>query len=126
MPLCPTAVSTSIPVQQEKSDARVAAKLEKCFGARRKTLSHGAVWSIIAPLQLWPKARGAAGGVLHRWGGRVMLTAAAALMVGYSIIDANDLYADTHDFEGHGGSIAAAVDGEATRCHCAQIVACKP
>lgn len=40
-----------------------------------------------------------------------MLTAAAALMVGYYIIDANNLYADTHDFNGHGGFIAAAVDG---------------
>ena len=44
-----------------------------------------------------------------------MLTAAAALMVGYYIIDANNLYADTHDFNGHGGFIAAAVDGTASR-----------
>jgi len=39
-----------------------------------------------------------------------MLSAAALLMIGYFIIDANNLYSDTHDFEGHGGGIAAWVD----------------
>jgi len=35
--------------------------------------------------------------------GRVMLACAALLMMGYLIIDANQLYSDMHDFEGHGG-----------------------
>jgi hypothetical protein len=42
-----------------------------------------------------------------------MLAAAAALMVGYAIIDANALYADAHDFDGHGGVVADAVDAAA-------------
>ena len=35
--------------------------------------------------------------------GRVMLASATLLMVGYLIIDSNQLYSDMHDFEGHGG-----------------------
>ena len=32
-----------------------------------------------------------------------MLASATLLMVGYLIIDSNQLYSDMHDFEGHGG-----------------------
>jgi hypothetical protein len=39
-----------------------------------------------------------------------MLAAAAALMVGYAFIDANGLPADVHDFHGHSGAIADALD----------------
>jgi hypothetical protein len=35
-----------------------------------------------------------------------MLVCAALLMMGYFIIDANELYSDVHDFGGHGGGIA--------------------
>ena len=70
----------------------------------------GALWSALAPLQLHPRSREAFGGALHRVGGRVMLAAAATLMVGYAVIDANSLYADMHDFGGHGGGVAEAID----------------
>jgi hypothetical protein len=42
----------------------------------------------------------------HAQAGRVMLVCAALLMMGYFIIDANELYSDVHDFGGHGGGIA--------------------
>ncbi|CAK0833397.1 unnamed protein product [Prorocentrum cordatum] len=71
----------------------------------------GAVWALLAPLQLSPEARAAAGGAVHRIVGRVMLVAAAVLMVGYAIIDTNKLYADLVDFAGHGGGLAEAADG---------------
>ena len=70
----------------------------------------GAIWSLLAPLQLLPEARARLGASWHSVAGRTMLTAAAVLMVGYGIIDANDLYSDTHDFQGHGGGLAAWVD----------------
>jgi len=73
----------------------------------------GAVWCALAPLQLHPRSRTAFGGGLHRWGGRAMLAAAAALMVGYAVIDANALFADVHDFGGRGGGVADAVDAAA-------------
>lgn len=68
----------------------------------------GAVWSGLIPFQL----RGAAGKQLptHRVRGRAALTAAAVLMVGYALIDANGLTADVADFHGRGGPVAALVD----------------
>merc|ERR1712124_193173 len=39
-----------------------------------------------------------------------MLLAAAVLMLGYCIIDSKNLYAETVDFGGNGGSLAAAAD----------------
>ena len=39
-----------------------------------------------------------------------MLLAAAALMWGYALIDANGLPADVHDFGGHAGGLADAID----------------
>jgi hypothetical protein len=71
----------------------------------------GAIWSVLAPLQLFPEARRRLGASGHTAAGRAMLSAAALLMVGYGIIDANDLYSDMHDFEGHGGGVAAYIDG---------------
>ena len=71
----------------------------------------GAVWAALAPLQLLPDARARLGPRGHAAAGRVMLSAAAVLMCGYFIIDANGLYSDVHDFAGNGGGLAAAVDG---------------
>jgi len=70
----------------------------------------GAIWAILAPCQLSSDVRNVAGGSLHKVLGRLMLTAAAVLMVGYSIIDSNQLYADHVDFSDHGGGLAAAAD----------------
>jgi len=68
----------------------------------------GAVWSALMPFQL----RGASGPQLpaHRARGRAAMTAAAVLMVGYALIDANGLSADVADFHGSGGPVAALVD----------------
>mmetsp|Transcript_18051 Transcript_18051/g.36924 ORF Transcript_18051/g.36924 Transcript_18051/m.36924 type:complete len:316 (+) Transcript_18051:435-1382(+) len=71
----------------------------------------GALWSILAPLQLLPEARAQIGADGHKKAGRVMLCAAAALIVGYYVIDSNNLYADVHDMDGQGGGLAAWVDG---------------
>jgi hypothetical protein len=60
--------------------------------------------------QLHPRSREVAGATWHRWGGRAMLLAAAALMWGYALIDANGLPADVHDFGGHAGGLADAID----------------
>ena len=65
----------------------------------------GAIWCSLVPLQLRGK-----GDATHRALGRVMLSAASVLMVGYAIIDANGLTADVADFGGHGGALADAVD----------------
>lgn len=70
----------------------------------------GAVWCLLAPLQLNPEVRARDGGLVHRALGRLMLVAASVLMVGYALIDANRLFADTSDFAGHGGALAAAAD----------------
>eukprot|EP00929_Paragymnodinium_shiwhaense_P007705 TRINITY_DN111614_c0_g1_i1.p1 TRINITY_DN111614_c0_g1~~TRINITY_DN111614_c0_g1_i1.p1 ORF type:complete len:361 (-),score=58.33 TRINITY_DN111614_c0_g1_i1:55-1137(-) len=70
----------------------------------------GGLWAILAPMQLHPELRKMHGGALHRAGGRFMLTCAAVLMVGFAIIDANNLFADKVDFAGHGGAIAEAAD----------------
>ena len=72
----------------------------------------GAVWCALSTLQLHPQSRTAFGGELHRTGGRAMLTAAAVLMLGYAVIDANGLYADMHDFGGHGGGVSEAIDAK--------------
>ena len=70
----------------------------------------GAIWSIIAPLQLFPEARARLGRLGHKRSGQMMLLAASLLMTGYAIIDANDLYSDTHDFAGNGGGLARWID----------------
>eukprot|EP00931_Biecheleriopsis_adriatica_P118664 TRINITY_DN94010_c0_g1_i1.p1 TRINITY_DN94010_c0_g1~~TRINITY_DN94010_c0_g1_i1.p1 ORF type:complete len:354 (+),score=52.74 TRINITY_DN94010_c0_g1_i1:52-1113(+) len=70
----------------------------------------GAVWALLAPLQLSPPVREVQGGLLHRALGRLMLLAAGVLMCGYALIDANSLYADVSDFAGHGGGIADSLD----------------
>lgn len=70
----------------------------------------GAVWALLATAQVNPTIRRFAGGTLHKWAGRTMLAAAALLMVGYAFIDGNNLHAESVDFQGHGGGIAAAFD----------------
>lgn len=70
----------------------------------------GAIWCALAPLQLHPKSRDIWGGGLHRNGGRAMLTAAAVLMAGYFVIDRNNLFADTHDFNGQVGTVSSLID----------------
>ena len=70
----------------------------------------GALWCALSAWQLHPASREKFDGAAHRWGGRAMLAAAAALMVGYAFIDANGLPADVHDFHGHSGAIADALD----------------
>lgn len=70
----------------------------------------GAIWALLAPLQLNPVSRKEYGGFMHKTAGRLMLAAAATLMVGFSMIDANGLYADAVDFHGHGGGLAEAAD----------------
>jgi hypothetical protein len=67
----------------------------------------GAIWSIIAPLQLFPEARARLGRLGHKRSGQMMLLAASLLMAGYAIIDSNDLYSDPHDFAGNGGGPSA-------------------
>jgi hypothetical protein len=71
----------------------------------------GAFWCALAPLQLHPRSREAWGGAAHRVGGRAMLAAAAVLMAGYAVIDANALFADAHDFRGQVGTVSSAIDG---------------
>ena len=39
-----------------------------------------------------------------------MLTAAAVLMAGYFVIDRNNLFADTHDFNGQVGTVSSLID----------------
>ena len=73
----------------------------------------GALWCALAPLQLHPKSREMFGGALHRASGRLMLAAAATLMVGYGVIDHNHLFADAHDFEGRAGTVSEAIDAAA-------------
>lgn len=76
-------------------------------------LSHalpGAVWAMLAITQVNPYIRTAAGGELHKQGGRAMLFAAASLMLGYTLIDANNLHAEVVDFEHHGGHVAETID----------------
>lgn len=68
----------------------------------------GAVWCLLAPLQLSSAARKAEDGAVHRWGGRLMLAAASVLMVGYAIIDQNNIHAEVVDFAGCGGGVARA------------------
>mmetsp|Transcript_55354 Transcript_55354/g.111098 ORF Transcript_55354/g.111098 Transcript_55354/m.111098 type:complete len:342 (-) Transcript_55354:5-1030(-) len=70
----------------------------------------GAIWCLLAPLQLSPEARKVDGGSLHRTAGRVMLLAATVLMVGYALIDGQHLFADEVDFVGHGGGLADAAN----------------
>jgi hypothetical protein len=70
----------------------------------------GALWCVIAPIQIHPAARDALGGAAHGRLGRVALALAATLMLGYSIIDRDDLFADAHDFAGRGGTVAESVD----------------
>ena len=44
--------------------------------------------------------------------GRARYAAAAAvLMAGYAVIDANALFADAHDFRGQVGTVSSAIDG---------------
>ena len=74
----------------------------------------GAIWCALAPLQLHPRSRDLWGGAAHRAGGRAMLAAAAALMAGYAVIDANALFADAHDFEGQVGTVSSAIDAFAS------------
>eukprot|EP00931_Biecheleriopsis_adriatica_P115350 TRINITY_DN91154_c0_g1_i1.p1 TRINITY_DN91154_c0_g1~~TRINITY_DN91154_c0_g1_i1.p1 ORF type:complete len:402 (+),score=41.37 TRINITY_DN91154_c0_g1_i1:48-1253(+) len=69
----------------------------------------GAIWAMLATAQVNPAVRNVSGGALHRSAGRMMLAAAAILMVGYAIIDANDLHAESVDFDSHGGALAGAV-----------------
>ena len=71
----------------------------------------GAIWCLLAPLQLHPKSRSIWNGALHRNGGTAMLTAAAFLMAGYAVIDVNNLFADTHDFGGNVGTVSSVIDG---------------
>ena len=83
-------------------------------GGRVPALVHavpGAIWCALAPLQLHPDSRNWWGGAAHRVGGRSMLAAASALMVGYAVIDANALFADAHDFHGQVGTVSSAIDG---------------
>ena len=80
---------------------------------RLPALTHalpGAVWCALSAWQLHPASRKPFDGAAHRVGGRAMLAAAATLMVGYALIDANGLPADIHDFQGHSGGIADALD----------------
>lgn len=70
----------------------------------------GALWCVVAPIQIHPAARDALGGAAHGRLGRVALALAATLMLGYFIIDRDDLYADAHDFAGRGGTVAESVD----------------
>ncbi|CAE7943439.1 rckA, partial [Symbiodinium necroappetens] len=72
----------------------------------------GAVWCLLAPLQLVPECR-AWLGEKHEDAGRLMLSAAAVLMVGFLLIDANHLTADRVDFA-TGGSLADAADAWST------------
>ncbi|KAK3268155.1 hypothetical protein CYMTET_23325 [Cymbomonas tetramitiformis] len=68
----------------------------------------GAVWCLLAPLQLRGAAAGPPG--KHRATGRAMLVAAGVLMVGYALIDGGGLTADVVDFGGHGGGLADSLD----------------
>jgi hypothetical protein len=43
-----------------------------------------------------------------------MLAAAAVLMAGYAVIDANALFADAHDFDGQVGTVSSAIDAFAS------------
>lgn len=70
----------------------------------------GAIWAVLAPVQLNPDFRKASNGALHMTAGRIMLVAAAIMMVGYALIDGHQLYADEVDFAGHGGGLAEAAD----------------
>ena len=70
----------------------------------------GALWCVVAPIQIHPAARDALGGAAHGRLGRVALALAATLMLGYFIIDRDDLYADAHDFAGRGGTVAESID----------------
>jgi len=82
---------------------------------RLPALTHalpGAVWCALSAWQLHPASRKPFDGAAHRVGGRAMLAAAATLMVGYALIDANGLPADIHDFQGHSGGIADALDAK--------------
>jgi hypothetical protein len=73
-----------------------------------------AIWCALTPLQLYPPARAwAIRAGLHAPAGRAMLAAAAAAMFGVALIDAGGLFADIADFDGHGGALAALVDGAA-------------
>ena len=74
----------------------------------------GAIWCALAPLQLHPRSRDLWGGAAHRAGGRAMLAAAAVLMAGYAVIDANALFADAHDFDGQVGTVSSAIDAFAS------------
>uniref|UniRef100_A0A6U1LA12 Uncharacterized protein n=1 Tax=Tetraselmis chuii TaxID=63592 RepID=A0A6U1LA12_9CHLO len=73
----------------------------------------GAVWCACAPLQLSRKRSGEGGRKpgAHSTVGRVMLTSAAVLMVGYVLIDESGLSAEDYDFHGHGGPLSALIDG---------------
>ena len=69
----------------------------------------GAVWAVLMPLQLRGPPAGAT--ERHRAAGRVALSAASVLMVGYALIDSSGLTADVADFDGHGGAVANTLDG---------------
>ncbi|CAE8720087.1 unnamed protein product [Polarella glacialis] len=70
----------------------------------------GAVWCLLAPLQLTAAGRKFAGSAGHKLAGRLMLVAASVLMVGYALIDQANLSAEVVDFQGQGGIVAASAD----------------
>ena len=67
----------------------------------------GAIWCALLPGQLAQAKQPTPG---HAVRGRLMLTAAAVLMVGYALIDANGLTAEDYDYGGESGFIAELID----------------
>ena len=67
----------------------------------------GAIWCALVPGQLAQAKLPTPG---HAMRGRVMLTAAAVLMVGYTLIDASGLTEEDYDYGGESGFIAELID----------------